>query len=287
MRIAFFEKHESEFLKVFISLFSFFFLSVIPNFNIGAFASDWDLSLYLTDPRGGQHKLIAGADRSATDGFDNLHDFSASFAGPQEGSVNPVQAALATQVYFYHGEYPPDVQFLLKDIRFNDFSSPGSWRLDVRSNQTGMFRWDWVFNQSNQCQSYNMTLTDLADGTQLDLSMKAPYFFVQNTTDRSFLLKVSAAGGSLQAVAPQGLWSPRQGSETVLLSWSAAGAKYRIYRSVTPGAGYGLVNDIPIQDLYFVDRGVKRGKTYYYVVTSVNEDGCESPFSNEAMARLP
>jgi hypothetical protein len=269
------------------SLLSSFLFSIILLIHRDGLASDgWSLSLRLTDLARNQYKLVAGADSFATDGFDNLYDFSALSAGPQ-GSAT--QTVLTTQVYFYHPDYSATAQLLLQDIRSNDFTGSKSWQLTVSSDQVGMFHWDWVIQQRNSCQQYGMTLTDLSDGRSVDLSSASSFDFSQNGSTRSFMLMVSALGPRLQVSRPLGLWSPRQGSESVFLSWlpEGSGTTYRLFRSETSGAGYMPVTNTPIRESYFVDRGLSGGKTYYYVVKAVNGDGCESDYSTEAAVPLP
>lgn len=284
------EKSEKRLSHVNAGLFYliFLFLFIFPRTEPLVAASDWDLTLRLTDPNGNDHGLIAGADGSATDGFDRFYDFSAPLAGPQM-QTDTVQASLTTQVYFYHADYPADVQLLLQDVRSGDFTSAKNWQMDVRSGQTGGYLWNWTVAQGNHCQRYVFTLNDLTDNRQIDLSTSSSYYFFQNTSVRSFILTVNSGGGSTPDLPPTNLWSPRQGSESALLSWMSGGSgtRYRLYRSEASGSGYASVTPLPIQDLTYVDRGLSGGRTYYYVVKSVNGDGCESSPSKEAVVTIP
>ena len=75
---------------------------------------------------------------------------------------------------------------------------------------------------------------------------------------------------------------------SVSLSWaastSASVAGYNVYRATTSGGPYTKLNSLPVSITTFTDYAVQPGQTYYYVTTSVNSIGNESPYSNEAQA---
>lgn len=80
---------------------------------------------------------------------------------------------------------------------------------------------------------------------------------------------------------------------SVTLSWQAprvdAGSVivgYNVYRSTTSGGPYvKLASRVP--EPRYEDRLVNSDRTYYYVVTSVDQAGRESRFSGEARAVIP
>jgi hypothetical protein len=77
---------------------------------------------------------------------------------------------------------------------------------------------------------------------------------------------------------------------TVHLTWSASSsvvAGYRVYRSTTSGVSYSPLFSTPLNALTFDDSTVTDGDTYYYVVTSVDANGVESLYSNQATASVP
>lgn len=55
---------------------------------------------------------------------------------------------------------------------------------------------------------------------------------------------------------------------------------YRVYRSTSSGEPYAFVAET--SQTSYTDTGLETGTTYYYVVTAVDEEDTESPFSNEA-----
>jgi fibronectin type 3 domain-containing protein len=63
---------------------------------------------------------------------------------------------------------------------------------------------------------------------------------------------------------------------------------YKVYRSQISGGPYTLVSGtIPASTLLFTDSSVLSGKTYFYVVTSIDINGLESERSVEASAQIP
>jgi hypothetical protein len=77
--------------------------------------------------------------------------------------------------------------------------------------------------------------------------------------------------------------------QTVQLQWGASSSAvtgYKVYRGTTDGGPYALQTGA-IPTLSYNDTAVTAGTSYYYVVTSVDAQGVESTFSNEASATLP
>ena len=56
-------------------------------------------------------------------------------------------------------------------------------------------------------------------------------------------------------------------------------AGYNVYRSEAPDRGYERLHSEPLAAPEYTDTTVKRGRTYYYRVTAVNNAGVESGFS--------
>ncbi|HSZ61467.1 MAG TPA: fibronectin type III domain-containing protein [Terriglobales bacterium] len=73
--------------------------------------------------------------------------------------------------------------------------------------------------------------------------------------------------------------APRVDAGTVIVSYS-------VYRSTTSGGPFvKLASRVP--EPRYEDRLVNSGRTYYYVVTAVDQAGRESRFSNETRAVIP
>lgn len=81
-------------------------------------------------------------------------------------------------------------------------------------------------------------------------------------------------------------WEP-----VVELTWGPSPSPtvvgYNAYRSEQDGGPYARLNAALISDLTYDDETVEKGLTYYYVVRAVDDDGRESPNSNQATAAVP
>jgi hypothetical protein len=62
---------------------------------------------------------------------------------------------------------------------------------------------------------------------------------------------------------------------------------YNVYRSTVHGGPYAQINVLLVAATLFSDSTVVDGATYYYVTTSVDPEGAQSPYSNEAEAQIP
>ena len=78
------------------------------------------------------------------------------------------------------------------------------------------------------------------------------------------------------------------GAGRVDLTWDASAAAdlagYFVYRSAESGKGYERLTPEALRVLSFADTSVQSGTRYYYVVTAVDAEGNESPFSAEVSA---
>ena len=83
----------------------------------------------------------------------------------------------------------------------------------------------------------------------------------------------------------------QQATHTVALTWTASPSTtvtgYNVYRSTSSGSLYARVNGSPVAGLAYTDLTVQNGVTYYFVTTSVDANGVESIFSNQASAVIP
>ena len=80
------------------------------------------------------------------------------------------------------------------------------------------------------------------------------------------------------------------GSHQTDLSWNPGDAHavgYNIYRGTVHGGPYHQINTALHASTSYTDSTVVAGSTYYYVVTEVNGQGRESPYSTEVRAIIP
>ena len=79
------------------------------------------------------------------------------------------------------------------------------------------------------------------------------------------------------------------GAHSVTLSWTASTSQvngYYIYRSSISGGPYAKLNAALDPASSYTDAGLTSG-TYFYVVTSVDQNGMESGYSNEVTVTIP
>lgn len=77
-------------------------------------------------------------------------------------------------------------------------------------------------------------------------------------------------------------------SASIRLSWNKVESEvlkgYQVYRSDRSGGPYARVNNDIVGVAHYEDRGLLRGKLYFYVVSAVDTSNNESKFSSECMA---
>jgi hypothetical protein len=101
--------------------------------------------------------------------------------------------------------------------------------------------------------------------------------------------------GTLAGVAGLALRSgpPRFGGHSVTLNWKAPAPihgrgiiGYNVYRSTKSGGPYEVIA-LRVIPATYTDKDVESGKTYYYVITSIDQAGRESKHSEEVRATVP
>jgi fibronectin type 3 domain-containing protein len=77
---------------------------------------------------------------------------------------------------------------------------------------------------------------------------------------------------------------------SVLLNWAVSSSSgvvgYNVYRSSVSGGPYAKLVSSPVAGTSYTDNTVQAGE-YYYVVTSVESNGTESTYSNQAAVDVP
>ena len=79
-------------------------------------------------------------------------------------------------------------------------------------------------------------------------------------------------------------------SYSVSLSWAPSGSTisgYNVYSSTVSGGPYSKITAAPVSLTKYMDSSVQSGHDYYYVVTSVNSQNQESPYSGQVSAIIP
>jgi len=126
----------------------------------------------------------------------------------------------------------------------------------------------------------------LTPGQQVPLNVT---FAPTSTVGVSGSIKVTSnAANSPMSIAVSGAGLQLL-SNFVNLTWNASSgaAGYNLYRGTVSGGPYTLLTGVPISTTSFTDTNVQSGQTYYYAATSLNSNGVESTFSNQAVATIP
>lgn len=122
------------------------------------------------------------------------------------------------------------------------------------------------------------------------------YFYFVRTLAQYGADTVESENSAIAAVLARDLFPPPVPANLIAvasagridLTWDASAAAdlagYFVYRSIEPGKGYERLNREPLQVQSFADTTVQTGTRYYYLVTALDAEGNESPFSAEATA---
>ncbi len=119
----------------------------------------------------------------------------------------------------------------------------------------------------------NITFSPSAAG-----SVTGSVSFISNAANSPTTLSLSGTGVS----AP---------IQSVSLAWDASASPnvsgHHVDRGTQSGGPFSSINLFLVLSTTFTDSSVLAGKTYFYVVTAVDENGVESIFSNEVTAVVP
>ena len=251
-------------------------------------ASDWQMTFDVSVPDsyadGGRlvNRLEAGVLSTGTDLYDNDADVTALLAGP-------VQAA-----FTHEGEttYPASLQLLWRDMRGTTL--PQHWTIKVNSFQSASaVTVGWGSPPSigsDACHTGSIRFQDQTSGQLIDLS-GSPYSYASTGTSgspetRYFLLTVESIGQNAPT-APAGLRS-RSHPAVIQLQWTVNPesdlAGYHVWRSLVSGSGYQRLTTTPTHKNKYLDKQPTAGMAYYYVVTAVGANGCESGYSQQIAA---
>ncbi len=100
---------------------------------------------------------------------------------------------------------------------------------------------------------------------------------VNNGSASSLEIPVTAAGAAASQSAIRLKWEESPVSV----------AGYMVYRSMEPSGPYSRISDMAVPSAEYVDGGLPVGRTYYYVVTSVDGEQGESEYSEPISATVP
>jgi len=149
---------------------------------------------------------------------------------------------------------------------------------DVTISQISVSSADFTVTGGNQVR--------LSPGQAVSLEVG---FTPQGAGERSGILRVLVDGGSAVQIPLSGAGA--KGSQSAIrLKWedSPQGTQsYRVYRSSETGGPYLPISESAVDSAEYTDTGVAAGRTYYYVVTSVDANERESEFSEQIAVTAP
>lgn len=254
-------------------------------------ALDWHMVLHFSTPdpfatHGAvQSRLILGVDPAADDDFNNQWDTIALPAGP-------------LQATFSHPEYLNDAGYISGSERlWSDIRSSGkpshTWEMEIFSEEPGApILLSWTFNTAaDLCRHPVVRLIDATREAIIEISPGGGAYTFPSGVDGTRLAVVFTEGAAaLPPPPPTNLWSPRQGRESVLLSWSGLSDPnirgYHLFRRAANQSAYARITTQPVASLSFLDGNLSPGERYFYKATAVNTDGCMSGDSNEISVAL-
>ncbi len=155
-----------------------------------------------------------------------------------------------------------------------------------------------IINRSDSTQSGTIPVAGyLPDGITLDQA-----YAVGTGTAGSVVVvngEISGSLGAMSAIvfisgsvdlqptaAPSNLRLTDEGNGMVSLAWEGVSGStgYNLYRSPLSGGGWVKVNAALLTGTSFTDTGLQNARSYYYVVTSLDNAGNESGYSNQVSA---
>ena len=216
--------------------------------------------------------------------------FTPQAAGNVSGSITVVSNAGSNLTVALTGTGTAQGQLTLTPTSSNF----GNTTVGTSASQTGVLSASGtsVSVSSASLSGAEFSLSGISLPVTIPAGQSVPFtltFAPQATGSATAVLSISSNAsnsptGNLSGVGT----SPPQHS--VSLSWADSGSGimgYNVYRGSTTGGPYVGINPGLDPTTTYTDNSVSAGQTYYYVATSVDGNGHESPFSNETQAVVP
>ncbi len=123
------------------------------------------------------------------------------------------------------------------------------------------------------------TFTGLGNGRYVVSPSMTGYTFTPATAS------VTVSSASVTGINFSGTALPPP-PPVVSLQWGSSPSSgvigYNLYRATSSAGPYARINPTTVAGTSYADDSVQAGRTYYYVATSVDEQGMESTYSNQA-----
>ena len=256
-------------------------------------------------PDGVEYYFTCTAGGGHDSGWQTGTSYTDTGLSPGTSYTYTVQARNQTQTLFTSAASSPASAATLLE---NDTTPPAAPTGLGASAGDGSVGLDWNNNTEPDLAGYNIyrSTTQGAGYTKLNGSLLSSsnytdnsasngttYYYVVTAVDTSTNESDDSTEASATPydttppAAPTGLGASA-GDGTVSLNWNDNNesdlAGYNIYRSTTPGSGYGKLNASLLTSSDYTDNSVTNGTTYYYVVTAVDANANESVYSDQASA---
>jgi hypothetical protein len=152
---------------------------------------------------------------------------------------------------------------------------------------------DYIDTSAEPGATYYYVVTSIdSSGTESAYSNEVSATLTTTASNSASGLGPSILESPAISASPQQTTPPVQFASppVIHLSWApseSAVAGYRVYRSQLQSGPYVDYNSGPLDALSFDDSSVIPGATYFYVVTSLDSEGDESVYSNQAAVAVP
>lgn len=216
--------------------------------------------------------------------------FAPQLAGNVSGSVTVVSNAGSNPTVALTGTGTSQGQLTLTPTSANF----GNTTVGTSASQTGVLSASGssVSVSSASLNGAEFSLSGLSLPVTIAAGQSVPFtltFAPQATGSASAVLSVTSNASNSPTGNLSGMGTaPAQHS--VSLTWADSGSGivgYNVYRGSAAGGPFVAINSGLDPSTAYTDNSVSAGQTYYYVATSVDGNGHESPFSNETQAVVP
>jgi hypothetical protein len=197
-----------------------------------------------------------------------------------------------TSYYFGAGMFVPDsLRPPSAPLDLVVFPMSDSVRLEWRANVEPDFAGYNVYRSGQQDGPFaklNFVLLVNTHFTDTDVTNDTTYYYgvtaVDTYNNESALSEIIRAIPTLRPDSPAGV-SVRNDLNAVKLLWDTPGATniagYNVYRSQTRGGPYTQLNSSLVTETSYVDSPLAENTTYYYTITSLDNNLTESFYSRE------
>jgi hypothetical protein len=216
--------------------------------------------------------------------------FTPQAAGNVSGSITVASNAGSNLTIALSGTGTAQGQLTLTPTSSNFGNTP----VGTTASQTGVLSASGtsVSVSSASLSGAEFSLSGISLPVTIPAGQSVPFtltFAPQTTGSASAVLSISSNAANSPTGNLSGMGTPPP-QHSVTLTWTDSGSGvvgYNVYRSGAPGGPFIGINSGLDPSTTYTDNSVQAGQTYYYVATSVDGNGKESPYSNETEGVVP